>query len=84
VDNEWVDGFLKRMIQNAYKMLKNGGAMLLNVADVPSMPTLTANTMRLALEVGFTYEASLPLYIRATNGNQRQRYEPIFVFRKTT
>jgi hypothetical protein len=78
----WVDGFLTKLIQNAFRMLRNQGTLVLNIANVPTMPNLTAETMRVALGTGFRHDMTLPLYIRSTDGETRKKYEPVFVFRK--
>jgi hypothetical protein len=80
--NEWVDGFLFPLIKNALRMLRSGGVLALNIADVPTFSMLTATTMRLALEVGFKHEVTLPIFIRSTDGQQRKRIEPVFIFYK--
>lgn len=78
---KWNEGFLRSTIRNAYVALKKGKYMVLNVADVKSHKTLVADTKRIALEEGFTFEEELRLSLSSiTKGGYK--YEPVLVFRK--
>jgi len=80
----WVAGFLRPVVKTSWGVLKPGGCLILNVADVRegsgTIP-LVERTRQVALGGGFTLETELqmpisPLGRRATSG------EPILVFRK--
>jgi hypothetical protein len=57
-ENSWKIGFLKRMIQTTYDLLKNGGEFWLNIADVRSKNItipLEHDAVKLAKQVGFKH-----------------------------
>ena len=78
----WLQGFLKRVIENAMRSLRYGGVLALNVSDVPSCSRLCSETMRLALEAGFVSEKTHDMFVQSTDGNRRKKSEPVFIFRK--
>jgi hypothetical protein len=78
---EWNEGFLRKTMQNCMACLKDGGYMLINIANVKSHKTLEADTVTIALSEGFVLEDTLRLRLSSmTKGGFK--YEPIFVFRK--
>ncbi|MDA3842786.1 MAG: hypothetical protein PF588_00265 [Candidatus Kapabacteria bacterium] len=61
--NSWKYGFLQRMIQNTYELLKDGGEMWINIADLkrqtgasPKYLPLQKDTIDLARKAGFTFK----------------------------
>ena len=80
-ENEWVNGFLKKTIQNCYIGLKENKYMLINIANTPKYDFIEKETIRIAKELGFVQEDTLQLTLSSVMG-AGHKYEPIFVFRK--
>ena len=80
-ENEWVNGFLKKTIQNCYIGLKNNRYMLINIANTPKYNFIEKETVRIAKELGFVQEDTLQLTLSSVMG-AGYKYEPVFVFRK--
>lgn len=78
---DWLDGFLRRTLENCWIGLVSGGALVLNVADCKAAPTLVADVERIAEEVGFRQGGTLRLALsHLTAGGHK--YEPILTFMK--
>ena len=76
---EWLDGFLKKMIINCIDSLKNDGKILINIANVKTFKNLESETIRVCEQVGLKLENTLQL--RLSNlYNGGFKHEPIFVF----
>ena len=84
--SDWVNGFLKDTIRNCHVGLKDGCYMLINIADPKKKNNLSleSETIRIAKEIGFTYEGELKLALSNPNMKNKSgfKYEPIFIFRK--
>jgi len=80
-ENKWINGFLKKTIENCYIGLKENRYMLINIADTPKHKFIEKETIRIAKELGFVQEDSLQLTLLSVMG-AGYKYEPIFVFRK--
>ena len=80
-ENEWVNGFLKKTIQNCYIGLKDNRYMLINIANTPKYNFIEKETVRIAQELGFVQEDTLQLTLSSVMG-AGYKYEPVFVFRK--
>ena len=85
--DDWVNNFLGKTFQNCYIGLRNGGHMLINIADPKKKKSicLEDETIRLAKECGFKHVKTMKLAL--SNPNMRNKtsafkYEPIFVFKK--
>ena len=76
----WNNGFLRKTIQNAYKGLKKGRHMGLNVANIKSHKTFEDDTVRIAVEEGFTHTDTYKLQLSSQESGAK--YEPIFIFKK--
>jgi len=79
--NEWVNGFLKKTIQNCYNGLKENKYMLINIANTPKYKFIEKETVRISKELGFVQEDTVQLTLSSVMG-AGYKYEPIFVFRK--
>jgi hypothetical protein len=79
--NKWINGFLKKTIENCYIGLKENRYMLINIADTPKHKFIEKETIRIAKELGFVQEDTLQLTLSSVMG-AGYKYEPIFVFRK--
>lgn len=81
----WRDNFLKVVIEKNYKAIKKGGHFIINVANVKNYETLEDDTVKLSKEAGFeyikTYKMALSSLMSKDSGF---KYEPIFVFKKST
>ena len=76
----WNNGFLRKTIQNAYKGLKKGRHMGLNVANIKSHKTFEDDTVRIAVEEGFTHTDTYKLQLSSQESGAK--YEPVFIFQK--
>ncbi len=79
-NEEWNNGFLRTTIQNAYIGLKKGKYMGLNVANIKSHKTFEDDTVRIAVEEGFTHTDTYKLQLSSQESGAK--YEPIFIFQK--
>ena len=77
---DWNNGFLRKTIQNAYRGLKKGKYMGLNVANIKSHKTFEDDTVRIAVEEGFTHTDTYKLQLSSQESGAK--YEPIFIFQK--
>ena len=55
-ENKWINGFLKKTIENCYIGLKENRYMLINIADTPKHKFIEKETIRIAKELGFVQE----------------------------
>tara|TARA_B100000902_G_scaffold201554_1_gene192053 strand:+ start:9088 stop:10236 length:1149 start_codon:yes stop_codon:yes gene_type:complete len=76
----WNNGFLRKTIQNAYKGLKKGCHMGLNVANIKSHKTFEDDTVRIAVEEGFEHTDTYKLQLSSQESGAK--YEPVFIFKK--
>jgi len=76
----WNNGFLRTTIQNAYRGLKKGKYMGLNVANIKSHKTFEDDTVRIAVEEGFVHTDTYKLQLSSQESGAK--YEPIFIFQK--
>ena len=79
--DEWVNGFLRKTIENCYYGLKKGGYMLYNIANTPKYKFIEEQTVKISKELGFAQEDTLQLTLSSVMG-AGYKYEPVFVFRK--
>lgn len=83
----WVEGFLRPTFKNCYYGLKQGGHMLINIADIKGKHNINLEweTIITAESVGFTHENTLQLALSNVNLRDKGtkfKYEPIYVFKK--
>lgn len=78
---EWLEGFLRKTMQNCYRCLKNDGLMMINIANVKAYPNLETDVLRMAYLEHFKIDDILLLRLSSIMGGFK--YEPIFIFRKT-
>lgn len=76
---EWVEGFLRPLVQRSWEALKPGGRLVLNVADVKGH-ALVESTFKVAVEVGFTLVEEWRMPLMALN--RKNPWEPVLVFKK--
>ena len=81
--DKWTDGFLRKTIQNCHYGLKQNRYMLINIANVSSFMSLEDVTIKTAEQEGFIHEDTYRLSLSKIRGNGF-KYEPIFVFRKSS
>ena len=77
---EWLEGFLKKTMQNCYSCLKNDGLMMINIANVKTYPNLETDVLRMAYQENFKINDVLLLRLSSIMGGFK--YEPIFIFQK--
>jgi hypothetical protein len=85
--DEWMNNFMKRTLDNCNYCLKPDGLLAINIADVKSYPTLENDFVELAAVCGFRLVRTLRLALSAMMGTRQAggdkfKYEPIFIFRK--
>lgn len=80
--DEWLDGFLTKMIENCHYCLKDDGYFLLNIASVANAKTLEDDAVKIAEEKGFVLVDTLKLILSSVRG-KGIKTEPIFVFKKS-
>jgi len=78
---EWVNGFLRKTIENCYRGLKSGKHMLINIANTPKYKFIEEETQKIAKELGFVQNDTLQLTLSSVMG-AGYKYEPIFIFKK--
>ena len=79
---EWVNGFLRKTIENCHRGLKSGKHMLINIANTPKYKFIEEETQRIAKELGFVQNDTLQLTLSSVMG-AGYKYEPIFIFQKS-
>jgi hypothetical protein len=94
---DWIDGFLRPTIENQYYMVKPGGRLVINIADVAikgEIYPLENDTIEIAKSSGFILEDTLNQklnkspFMRNKDVNERTRdkfgfkYERIYIFIK--
>ena len=77
----WVNGFLRKTIENCYNGLKGNKYMLINIANTPKYKFIEEETIRISKELGFKQEKTIELTLSSVMG-AGYKYEPIFVFKK--
>ena len=78
---EWIDGFLRKTIENCYSGLKSNKYMLINIANTPKYKFIEEQTVKISKELGFKQEQTVELTLSSVMG-AGYKYEPIFVFKK--
>ena len=78
---EWVNGFLRKTIENCYYGLKSNKYMLINIANTPKYKFIEEETVKISKELGFKQEQTIDLTLSSIMG-AGYKYEPIFVFKK--
>ena len=81
-EDKWVDGFLRKTIDNCYYGLKKNGYMLMNIANTPRYKFIEEETQKIAIDLGFEQNDTLQLTLSSVMG-AGYKYEPIFVFKKS-
>ena len=80
-EDGWINGFLKDTISNCYFSLKNGGKMMLNIANTTKYKTIEDETIRISTECGFKHVDTIYLILSSVSG-KGEKLEPIFIFEK--
>lgn len=68
---KWHDGFLKPLIEGSYRLLKPGGHLVLNIADVQDAPNLENDACNMASSTGFQLEDTYQLALSRSPGNRK-------------
>jgi len=79
----WVDRFLRVLLSKSFNHLKDGGVMLLNVADSylsGKLIPLVQTSLDVAQSVGFVHEQTLGMLLGSFG--RRRKEEPVLVLRK--
>lgn len=78
---KWLEGFLKKTMENCYSGLIKGGYMIINIANTPKNKWLEFETVEIAESLGFKLIETLKLELSSISG-KGAKYEPIFIFKK--
>jgi hypothetical protein len=78
---EWIDGFLRKTIENCYNGLKSNKYMLINIANTSKYKFIEEQTVKISKELGFKQEQTVELTLSSVMG-AGYKYEPIFIFKK--
>ncbi len=80
--DQWMNGFLNKLIYNSMECLKKGGYFIINVANTKYAKTLEYDFMELMkwYNVKLIKEYRMALSLQHSGG--KFKYEPIFVFQK--
>ncbi|MBI3258239.1 MAG: hypothetical protein HYZ54_01970 [Ignavibacteriae bacterium] len=84
-ENSWKLGFLKRMIENTYRLLRDNGEFWLNIADINSNKNLFKNPIislesdakRFAIEAGFTHVITYNMVMPDINAQPQNQVEEV-------
>jgi DNA modification methylase len=79
--NEWINGYLKKTIQNCHWGLKKDGYLIINISNTPEYDFLERETIRLAKETGFQHSNTYHLILSSISGKGIKK-EPVFIFCK--
>ena len=83
----WIDGYLRKTFENCYYGLKDGGHMIINIADIKGKNNinLELETIFVAENVGFMHVNTHQLALSNVNLHVKEdkyKYEPVYVFKK--
>lgn len=82
--DSWTDEFLPKFIKRSYELLKPGGHLVLNIADVQSNKTLVNDFMAEISKInGLEFVENLRLAL-SNRGKAGFKYEPVLVYYKRT
>lgn len=79
----WVEGFLRPVIERAFRVLDAGQHLVLNVADLKekgAVIPIVARTVSVACESGFNHVETLQMPLASMN--RKSPVEPVLVFQK--
>ncbi|MDB4403029.1 site-specific DNA-methyltransferase [bacterium] len=79
--DEWIEGFLSKMMSNVHKVLKTDGYMIINIANTTKHKWLEEETIKCANVNGYVLHDTLYLILSSIAGKGIKR-EPIFIFKK--
>lgn len=90
--NDWLDGFLFKVIKKSHGALVPGGRMCINIANIESKGTvcdICSSMVGFAKSIGFSYDGCMGIRINARpNSNVAEKEgtycEPLYVFTKKT
>ena len=80
-EDEWINGFLNDTIKNCYRVLKDNGYLIINIANVQTAKDLEERTVEIIKKNNFELEDTLYMVLSSISGKGIKK-EPIFVFRK--
>jgi hypothetical protein len=93
--DDWVNGFLKPVIGNMFKITKHGGYFIMNISNIKisnKIYDLETITKEHCNKIGFTFVETIGMKMGRTfgtikrdeNGNaiDKEKFEPVFVFTK--
>ena len=85
-NEEWLNGYMRRTLDNCWTGPKHDGVLVVNIAGVPSYPALQEDFVVLALANGWRLVETLQLALSKMPGTGKQttshKSESVYVFRK--
>ena len=83
---DWLEGFLRKTIQNCLYGLKPRRYLVINIANVSSFDNLEGECANIVMSEGFEYMETFQLTLSKMPGKNIKsdsfKYEPVFLFRK--
>ena len=79
--SQWLNGFLKGMLDNSINCLKTGGHIIINIANTRRAPTLETDFINMMMLYDVVHVITYKMQLSSIN-KIGHKYEPIFVFRK--
>lgn len=80
--DEWMNGFMRKTLENCFYGLKDDGYLIVNIANVKNYKTLETDFIDLAMSIGFELDIVMKLSLSSMTRESKYKYEPIFVFKK--
>ena len=86
--DQWRESFLKKVLVESFRVLRNGGVLVWNVKDYKKMK-IAEDSCKICLNVGFVLEKVFQMHLsnseyrRGVDHEKKWHTEPIFVFRKS-
>lgn len=85
-DNKsWMNGFMRQTLEHCRNALKPGCWLVVNIADTDTYPSLTADFLALAKEMGFKLTETLQLALSKMIGldkTESHKHEPVYALTK--
>lgn len=84
-NEQWMNGYMRRTLENCRRGLKPNGWLVVNLAPVPSYPRLVGDFLSLAADLGWCRKETLKLALSKIPGAKHlttgtHKHEPVFAF----
>jgi hypothetical protein len=84
-NEQWMNGYMRRTLENCRRGLKPDGWLVVNIAPVPNYPRLVGDFLSLAADLGWCHKETLKLALSKIPGtkhltSETHKSEPVFCF----